>query len=123
MVLLRCGDFGPNLVVFFVFWGFDQFRVLEVIYLLTPYLSRRKNIEKEIRKLDRLLGDYYLTSIHIGIYNVRANYRGEEIGLFIFSKDSWPRSYKRKNESDNFSIEKVNKIYRRLSIARGHWTK
>ena len=29
-VLLRCGDFGPNLVVFFVFWGFDWFRILDI---------------------------------------------------------------------------------------------
>ena len=25
-------DFGPNLVVFFVFWGFDYFRILEIFY-------------------------------------------------------------------------------------------
>ena len=23
-------DFGPNLIVFFVFWGFDYFRILEI---------------------------------------------------------------------------------------------
>ena len=26
-------DFGPNLVVFFVFWGFDYFRILEIFHL------------------------------------------------------------------------------------------
>ena len=24
-------DFGPNLVVFFVFWGFERFRILEIL--------------------------------------------------------------------------------------------
>ena len=25
------GDFGPNLVVFFVFWGFERFSILEIL--------------------------------------------------------------------------------------------
>ena len=32
-VLLRCGDFGPNLVVFFVFWGFESLKFLIKCFL------------------------------------------------------------------------------------------